>query len=227
MLRLLAEVVSVGVRKDKYAVVAVDDAELSARVAREARMTHGMNVARTHALARLEARRNRHVTAGRHTFRNQRRRLLNSERRGGNAIARSRLAGFELFGRDEACLRQQHKKRRKLPLGVTHAQVFSRRDKLYLVTGNVNVPLAPCAHCAPQREHAPFPALVQRQLVFLFLDSAHILHAAHIVDAVHAETPACGGATLPTPTIESRVTSAASCSSLNCAVPAGRSGKTR
>src|SRR6266571_1400621 len=122
MLRLLAEVVSVGVRKDKYAVVAVDDAELSARVAREARMTHGMNVARTHALARLEARRNRHVTACRHTFRDQCCRFLSGQRGNCNGGARRKFASFDLSGRDEASLRQQHKESLELPLVVAHAQ---------------------------------------------------------------------------------------------------------
>src|SRR5260370_18778809 len=123
MVGVLGEGMSVSGRKGKNAVVGVDYAELSARVARQASVTGGMNVAGTHTLAGLESRRDRHVTDCRYAFRNQGCRLLNSERWPGNAIAWSGLAVFELFGRDEACLRQQHKKRRKLSLGIAHAQV--------------------------------------------------------------------------------------------------------
>src|SRR5512137_627348 len=68
---------------------------------------------------------------------------------------------------------------------------------------------------------------MKHRFVFLVLHRPHAMHAAHVVDAIHAEAPAAGNLTLATPTIASRVTSAASCSSLKCSVPAGRSGKTK
>ena len=47
-------------------------------------------------------------------------------------------------------------------------------------------------------------------LVLLVFDGAHAVHAAHVVDAVHAAPPAGDNVTFATPTIASRVTSAAS-----------------
>src|SRR5712692_2193150 len=142
MLRLFAEEVGIAVGKDKDAVVAVDDAKFSARVTRESRMTEGINVARAHALAGLEARGNRNIAACRRTFRNQRHRFLNGERWGGNRRAWRRLAAFDLRRSDEAALRQQHKKCGKLPLVVAHAQIIGWRNQLDFVTCDVNIPFA-------------------------------------------------------------------------------------
>src|SRR5438132_1630733 len=63
---------------------------------------------------------------------------------------------------------------------------------------------------------------------FVSLDhhGTHAVHAAHVVDAVHGDA-AFGDGTFATPTIASRVTRAASCSSVQPSVPAGRSGRTR
>src|SRR5438445_5809763 len=63
-------------------------------------------------------------------------------------------------------------------------------------------------------------------LVLFTLNRPHVLHAAHVVHAVHGRTPG-GSGTLATPIMASRVTSAASSSSLNFSLPAGRSGSTR
>ena len=64
MLRLLAEEMGVGVGKNENAVVAMDSSDLSARVARQARMTHRIEVAGADLLAKLEARRDRQVALG-------------------------------------------------------------------------------------------------------------------------------------------------------------------
>jgi hypothetical protein len=117
--------------------------------------------------------------------------------------------------------------RRELPFVIADSQIFSGRHELPLVTSNVDVPLTPSTHRTPQREHSPFPGLVKHGLVRFRLDRTHPLHVAHIMHAVHAAIPFCGAVTLATPTMASRVTSAASCSSRNSPVPAGRSGKTR
>ena len=87
--------------------------------------------------------------------------------------------------------------------------------------------LPPGAHRARHREHPRLPGRVKHRLVLLVLDRAHAVHAAHVMHAVHARLPSPGGATLATPIMASRVTSAASASSLSSSVPAGRSGSTR
>ncbi len=66
---------------------------------------------------------------------------------------------------------------------------------------------------------------MEHRLVRLGLDLAEPVHAAHVVDAVHDGAPGVFGN--PVPIIESRVTSSASCSSLQPSVPAGRIGSTR
>ena len=69
------------------------------------------------------------------------------------------------------------------------------------------------------RHHARFPRGVEHRLVRLRLDLAEAVHAAHVVHAVHDGAPGVFGN--PVPIIESRVTSSASCSSLQPSVPFG------
>src|SRR2546423_2334380 len=64
-------------------------------------------------------------------------------------------------------------------------------------------------------------------LVLLVPDRAHVLHAAHVMHAVHALPPAGVSWTWATPIIASRVTSAASSSSVSFSLPEGLSGSTR
>ena len=68
------------------------------------------------------------------------------------------------------------------------------------------------------------PSGVEDRLVRLRRDRAEALRAAEIVRAVHAVPGESGS---PVPIMESRVTSAASSSSLQPSVPAGRIGTTR
>src|SRR5207249_2101382 len=63
--------------------------------------------------------------------------------------------------------------------------------------------------------------MMEDRLVFLVFNRAHTVHAAHVVNSVH------GSLTLATPIMESRVTSAASCSTFSLSLPAGLSGRTR
>ena len=79
---------------------------------------------------------------------------------------------------------------------------------------------------AEQAPRASFPLGMEWPLVFAHLDWPHAVHAAHVVDAVHAAAPR-GADTFATPTIALRVTRAASCSSVIPSVPGGRSGRTR
>src|SRR5579872_4780234 len=106
-------------------------------------------------------------------------------------------------------------------LVIAHAQILGGLNELALVTGSVYIPFAPSPHGEREREGPRLPARMEHRLVFLIHDAAHAVHAAHIVDAVH------GSVTLATPTMASRVTSAASSSSRNDSLPAGRSGSTR
>src|SRR5207245_6099689 len=111
-------------------------------------------------------------------------------------------------------------------LVVRHAEIFGRRQELELMTGVVQVLSAAAGSQHARDGIGPrFPGRVKHRLVLLVLDGTHAVHAAHVVDAVHAFPPATE--TLPTPTIESRVTILASCSSVMCSLPAGRSGRTR
>ena len=91
----------------------------------------------------------------------------------------------------------------------------------------VEVPLAPGPHRTGECVDPRLPGRVEHRFVLLILDWTHALLTAHVVHAVHGLPPDGGNVTLATPTIASRVTSAASCSSVIVSVPAGRSGRTR
>src|SRR5262249_3794782 len=114
-------------------------------------------------------------------------------------------------------------------LVVRHPQVVGGRQDLNAVAERVQVPQpgAAGAKHAPERIHAPFPRMVEHRLARLAGDRTHVLHAAHVVDAVHPRASAVSSVTFAVPIIESRVTRAANCSSLRCSLPAGRSGSTR
>src|ERR1700676_3818971 len=79
MLRLLAEEMCMGVRKNKDAVVAIDQAEFAACVAREARVPDRMHIPCAHAIAGSETRSYRDVAVRGHTFCNQRGSFFRSE----------------------------------------------------------------------------------------------------------------------------------------------------
>src|SRR3954467_12198287 len=93
-----------------------------------------------------------------------------------------------------------------------------------LEASRFHLPHAPIARFKPNTRASQFG--VKDGFVSFDLDPAHVLHAAHVVNAVHFEPP-CGLLSFPTPTIESRVTKAWSCSSVIPSVPDGRSGRTR
>src|SRR6266516_6530540 len=62
---------------------------------------------------------------------------------------------------------------------------------------------------------------MEDRFVLLVFNRPHTVHAAHFVNSVH------GSLTLATPIMESRVMTAASCSSFSLSLPAGLSGSTR
>src|SRR5579872_2393733 len=92
-------------------------------------------------------------------------------------------------------------------------------------TRHVDVKCAGRTHRADHRQHAALPFFVKWPLVGFDFDLAETIHAAHVVHAVHEGAPGVLGN--PVPIIESRVTSSASCSSLQPSVPLGRIGNTR
>src|SRR6266446_566436 len=104
-----------------------------------------------------------------------------------------------------------------------------RRQRLPIEARSVDVERAGCAHRAHHRQYPSFPFSVKHRFVRLGLDLAETIHAAHVVHAVHdgALDGALGVFGNPVPIIESRVTSSASCCSLQPSVPSGRIGSTR
>src|SRR5882724_11254631 len=66
VLWLFTKKVCVRVREYEDAVIPIDRSELPARVARQARMSHRIHIARAHALANPETRRSRCIPPRRH-----------------------------------------------------------------------------------------------------------------------------------------------------------------
>src|SRR5262249_16873496 len=128
---------------------------------------------------------------------------------------------------DDAVLQQLVDQPREPTLVVAHPQVLVWRHELELMTGVVEVlSSAARSNHSSERIYAAFPRFVEYRLILFVLNGPHAMHAAHIMNTVHLLPPGFGGATFPTPTIESRVTSSASASSVIFSVPAGRSGRT-
>ena len=90
----------------------------------------------------------------------------------------------------------------------------------------VEAPLAPGPHRTVECVDRAFPGAWNTGSFFSIHNRTHALLTAHVVHAVHGLPPDGGNVTLATPTMASRVTSAASCSSVIVSVPAGRSGRT-
>src|SRR5579871_968607 len=132
-----------------------------------------------------------------------------------------RHSGRDLRSGDEAACEQAFRERREPALVVAHAQILAGWNPLYRRTqaepqfsGGLNG----VRHCV----NPSLPALVKYGFAAGEFDRAHVLHPPHVMDAVHGETT-----TFATPIMASRVTNAASASSLRWAVFAGRSGSTR
>jgi len=106
---------------------------------------------------------------------------------------------------------------------VGTAQIFNWRHGLPCVTLFINITYIHQAACG---EYLLFPSKFVQGFVFLPFNFPKSIHTAHIVNTVHASASGLKGFSFSTPTIESRVTSAASSSSLIPSVPCGRSGIT-
>src|SRR6185312_5751124 len=137
-------------------------------------------------------------------------------------LARRRLAARKLYGGDETMLQQQLRQAGEPALVVAHPQLLRGRDQLALVPRRIDVPAAKRAHGAHQRVSPRLPPMVEHGLIALRQEGTHAVHSAHVVYTIHGGSPGCGGRTIATPIIASRVTSEASCSSVIASVPCGR-----
>src|SRR5579872_5592052 len=126
-----------------------------------------------------------------------------------------------LFEIDQAALDQHVPQAERPPLVIRGLQIDFRRKILDRRARLVDVPEPRKAHRAIQREAAAFPFFMERRLVRFRPHRPEAVHAAHVVNAVHG-----GGSGSPVPTMQSRVTSVASFSSLQPSVPGGRMGTT-
>ena len=111
MLRLFALEMGVSVGEDKDAMVTLDDAEFSARVARQSRVANRMHIACAYALSKLEAHGYRDVSTCGHALGDQHGSFLGREY--GHSLARARRgsAALEFRARKEAVLDQHLKER--------------------------------------------------------------------------------------------------------------------
>src|SRR5580692_12503719 len=121
---------------------------------------------------------------------------------------------------NHAVLEHQFDQRHNPALVVAHSKIIYRSDLLALKPNCVKIPLAPRAHGTRKGKGSTLPRFMKHGLVLLGLNWAHVLHPAQIMYAVHARTFSVSVVTLPTPTMESRVTSAASSCSLIFSVAA-------
>ena len=190
-------------------------------------MPDRVDVARPHALAHLELRLDLHIlTAQRSTSRE-----LLGDIRWGNARRESGRRGI-CPAAVQFCLRQEFRRYQAIDeqldesLVVLHLQVLGWRQDFMFVAEVPTTGRAKWSGGADETPRACFPLGMERSLVFAHLDGTHILHAAHIVYAVHVAAPP-RPATFATPTIALRVTRAANASSVIFSVPGGRSGRTR
>ena len=137
------------------------------------------------------------------------------------ALRRLRLAARKLLRRNHPGFQQGLLGDVDPLLVVGLRQIEIRPQRLAQIAEPVDGKTGGEGHDLQKTTGPALPRLMKRRLVALGVDRAEAVHAAQVVDRVHlAET-------LPTPIMELRVTSAASCSSLIPSVPAGRSGSTR
>src|ERR1700730_15252520 len=101
MLRLLAEKMRVGVRKNIGAMVEMNRARFPACVSRQPRVTGWVDVARAYALAHFKSRRSQYFPAGRAAAAKYGRHFVGRERWSSLRRARRRLAAFDLGLRHE------------------------------------------------------------------------------------------------------------------------------
>ena len=206
-------------------MVALDHAAPAAGIARQPGMALGLEVARHHRIADAELRRHLHLVHPRAAAGTRDRLDLRRLQAGARALGRRGLTARQFRLVDHAALDQHALQAVQRALVVACREERGWRHPFARVASHVAVVAAMEGTGHAQREHPTVPVLVEHAVFLLDHQRAHAVHAAHVVDAVHA--PPSGRFAVPTPTIESRVTSAASASSLQPSVAAGRSGTTR
>src|SRR4029077_19078559 len=199
VLRFLPETRDEAVVEDIHAAVAHDGALFTARIAWQARVAHGVEVARAHALALVELRRHRHLACRGAARGDPRRDLLSAQHVATLGIAPLGDPGFQLGAGHHAALDQQFRQARQPALVVTHPQIVSGWNELPLIAPGATWPITIDRHI--HGEYAPLPCGVEHRLILLGPHRPHVLHASHVVDAVHACAPAWGAMTRATPTI--------------------------
>ena len=110
---------------------------------------------------------------------------------------------------------------------IALGQIFGGRQAFAGVADHVEVPFAARGGSQSQGQCAPLPVAMEYRLIRLRRDRAKAHHAAEVIGAIHdVALPFAGDSASPTPIMLSRVTSAASCSSLMPSVFSGRMGTT-
>src|SRR5690348_7410083 len=225
-LRVLALAEHDRIRIDVTAADRLDHADAVARIARQARMRSRVDVLRAYLVAGFEASR-------RSLFAVVRPALHRIVDLGGNELALDRLRGMERMPGLQFVLAHQAEGeetrfKAAMPfLVIGDAEIDMRRQLLDRSATDIDVPIAEEAGDALHGEDAAFPIGVKDGLVLLGRHRAKAMHPAHVMDAIHCDVLLCVGCSgSPVPTMESRVTSSASCSSSQPSVPAGRCGMT-
>src|SRR6185437_1935413 len=224
-LRILAGFVGRRIRKHLDTMVALDDADMAAHVARQPCMRGRMDVPGAHTIAGLELRGRLRIApelAAHHDALD----VGSGELAALQRLGRRRCVPFGDLILSDKALGDQHVLEPEQPLLVVGArQIDMRGQGLAVEARSIDVEGAGRAHGPHHRQHAAFPPRMEHRLVRLDLDLAETIHAAHVVHAVHDGTPGVFGK--PVPIMLSRVTSSASFSSLQPSVPLGRIGSTR
>ena len=184
-LRILALTDCDRIREDVAAAHAFDHADAAARVARQAGVVFGWKFlvrTRSPSAKRAGALAGRPNGARTSAFIDIRRDELARQR-----LARAeRMAGHDLVGVDQAACEQELFQ----PIGpflvVRHAEIAKRWQLLDRCPRHVDVPHPGVAHGAVHGESAPLPVGMEHRLVRLRRRPGRTLHAAHVVDAVHA-----------------------------------------
>ena len=138
--------------------------------------------------------------------------------------------GGDLLGRDQPPRDEQLFEPFDPDFIIARRQIVGWVQRFARVPGHVDIPFAQSAGRDRESERALFPIGVEDFPLRFASDGAETHHSAKILGAVHAAGPPAndvGSVASPAPTIESRLTSAASRSSLQPSVPAGRKGTTR
>src|SRR5271166_1087067 len=228
-LRVLAGAERRGVRKDVTAANRLDRPEFAAGVARQAGMRRRMDILGPHRIAWLETGgRCRRALEGPHpTFLY----VIKSQLAVQPDAGPQRAAGGKLVLANETMRNDAALQPKKPALVIGGSEIGEWRQIFERGAPAVDRPQAGGAHRPLQRQHPPLPIGMEHRLVGLGFDRAKALHAAHVVDRVRHRAASAwfssGDFGRPVPTMLSRVTSAASASSLQPSVPAGRIGTTR